>query len=122
MDAGAANGQRLDIRITQCNAVVFDQRESDLMIERVDATLDIQMPRKTGILFFRQMRSQPSFRNLPVVVITGLTAGDRDMETFIHSFLDVEHLPMPNAYLEKPVEADRLLLVVGNAIGKRGED
>ncbi|NIQ77682.1 MAG: response regulator [Anaerolineae bacterium] len=84
-------------------------------------TLDIQMPRKTGIHFFREMRPQPSLRDVPVVVVTGLTVDDRDMETFIHSFLDVEHLPIPDAYLEKPVEADQLLLVVGDAIGKRAE-
>ena len=86
-------------------------------------TLDIQMPRKTGILFFREMKSTPTLRNVPVVVVTGLTAGDPDMGTFIHSFLDVEHLPRPDAYLEKPVDIDELLATVAEAVrGNVGDE
>lgn len=85
---------------------------------RPDAvTLDIQMPRKGGVRFFREIKSDPGYRDLPVVVVTGLTAGDRDMGTFIHAFLDVEHLPMPEAYLEKPVAQHQLLDAVRAALG-----
>jgi CheY-like chemotaxis protein len=52
-------------------------------------TLDIQMPRCSGLLFYRQMKSDPSLRRTPVVVVTGLTRGDRAMENFIRSFLEV---------------------------------
>ncbi len=85
--------------------------------------LDIQMPRKTGILFFREMRSKPTLRDVPVVVVTGLTVGDPDMEMIIHSFLDVEHLARPDAYLQKPVEMEQLLEVVARTIrtGVEGE-
>jgi CheY-like chemotaxis protein/uncharacterized protein (DUF302 family) len=82
-------------------------------------TLDIQMPRKSGIMFFREIKAKPRLRDVPLLVVTGLTVDDRDMETFIHSFLDVEHLPRPEAYLEKPVEADELVAVVGQAIQSR---
>ena len=79
-------------------------------------TLDIQMPRKTGIMFFRELKSHEQYNNIPIVVVTGLTVDDPDMETFIHTFLDVEHLPTPDAYLEKPVEKRELLRVVGDAL------
>jgi CheY-like chemotaxis protein len=79
-------------------------------------TLDVQMPRKSGIQFYRELKSDPAFVEIPVVVVTGITKDDRDMETFVRAFLEVEHLPMPDAYLEKPVDNDDLLRVVGDAL------
>jgi len=79
-------------------------------------TLDVQMPRKSGIQFYRELKSDPVFVEIPVVVVTGITKDDRDMETFVRAFLEVEHLPMPDAYLEKPVDNDDLLRVVGDAL------
>ncbi len=79
-------------------------------------TLDVQMPRKGGIQFYRELKSDPDFVEIPVVVVTGITRDDRDMETFVRVFLEVEHLPMPDAYLEKPVDNQDLLRVVSNAL------
>lgn len=88
-----------------------------LRSRRPDAiTLDMQMPRKGGVEFFRQLRSDREFRDIPVIVVTGLTVDDRDMKTFIRSFLEVQHLPMPDAYLEKPVDGDELCRVVRDSL------
>ena len=85
--------------------------------ERPDIiTLDIQMPRKGGVQFYRELKSDPEFNEIPVVVVTGITKDDRDMETFVRTFLDVEHLPMPDAYVEKPVDDENLLEVIRNAL------
>ncbi len=81
-------------------------------------TLDIQMPRKGGIMFYRQLKSKAEFREIPVIVITGLTRGDRDMSTFIHTFLEPDHLPHPEAYLEKPIEQESLLKVAADVLGR----
>ena len=76
-------------------------------------TLDIQMPKRSGMLFYRQMKQDDSFRQIPVLIITGLTRQDKDMQTFIHVFLDeIDGLPPPQAYLEKPVDHERLLAVI----------
>jgi CheY-like chemotaxis protein len=79
-------------------------------------TLDVQMPRKGGVQFYRELKSDPEFNEIPVVVITGITRDDKDMENFVRAFLEVEHLPMPDAYLEKPVENEELLRVVRDAL------
>ena len=79
-------------------------------------TLDVQMPRKGGVEFYRQLRSLPDYREIPVVVVTGLTVGDRDIETFIRTFLEATHLPMPDAYLEKPVDGDVFLRTIGEVL------
>jgi CheY-like chemotaxis protein len=74
------------------------------------------MPRKSGVLFYRQLKSDPKFREIPVVVVTGLTRGDRDTELVVRTFLEVEHVPPPVAYLEKPVSAGEFLETVGAAV------
>jgi signal transduction histidine kinase len=75
-------------------------------------TLDIQMPKKSGALFYRQMKSQEALRTIPVIVVTGLTRNDPDWANIIHGLLDVEHLPQPEAYLEKPVEPETLAKLI----------
>ncbi len=74
-------------------------------------TLDIQMPRRSGIHFYHKLKKDDRVRNVPVVVVTGLTR-DREMENLIHSLLEPDKLPHPQAYVEKPVEAERFLQVV----------
>jgi CheY-like chemotaxis protein len=73
-------------------------------------TLDIQMPRKTGVLFYRQMKSDGGLRSIPVVVISGLF--DEGNKAFIERFFEGDHIPAPEAYLAKPVAKERLLAVV----------
>ncbi len=77
-------------------------------------TLDIQMPRKTGVVFYRQMKSEERLRAIPVIVVTGLRRMDLYAAPFIQAFFEVEHrnLPSPEAYLDKPVSREELLAAV----------
>jgi CheY-like chemotaxis protein len=79
-------------------------------------TLDIHMPGKSGLYFYRDVKTRRKFRNVPVVVVTGLTRNDRDMETIIHSFLETENVPPPAAYVEKPFDERRFLQVIEEAL------
>ncbi|MEW6366199.1 MAG: response regulator [Acidobacteriota bacterium] len=77
-------------------------------------TLDIQMPRKTGVLFYRQMKAEERLRAIPVIVVTGLRRMDLYAAPFIQAFFEVEHrkLPVPEAYLDKPVSREELVKTV----------
>ena len=79
-------------------------------------TLDIQMPRKSGLHFYRQLKSHETYGDTPVVIVTGLTRDDRDMEILIRSFLEPENIPHPEAYVEKPVDEPRLLAAIQEAL------
>ena len=98
--------QGLDAQVSFNGEDALDQaryRRPDLV------TLDIEMPRKSGLYFYRRMKSDPSLRHVPVIVITGVTPGDKDMENMVRSFLEVEYLPSPEAYIEKPFPAQALI-------------
>ncbi len=103
-------------------SIAFDGIEalSQVQTDAPDAiTLDIQMPRKSGALFYRQLKSQEALRDIPVIVVTGLIRDDPDWNAMIRAFLDVEHLPQPDAYLDKPVDRDALAGLLSDVFAER---
>ncbi len=82
-------------------------------------TLDISMPRKTGVLFYRQMKSEERLRSIPVIVITGLRTTNVYAAPFVERFFEFEDrkLPEPEAFLDKPVERATLLSAVKEKLG-----
>lgn len=76
-------------------------------------TLDIKLPRKSGLIFYRQLKTDEAFQGIPVVVISGLSCRDSEMETFTYTFLyEIDNLPSPQAFFEKPVDKYVFLRVV----------
>jgi len=73
-------------------------------------TLDILMPKKSGIKAYRGLRLSDKTRSIPVVVLTGLTRLD-------DFFADLGDLPQPDAMVEKPIERDGFLAQVEEIIG-----
>lgn len=97
------------------------ERALDLVkARRPDAiSLDIQIPKKSGLLFYRQMKSDESLRDIPVIVVSGLPNQDPDWNGFIRSFLEVKHLPRPEAYVNKPVDGRALLKVLREVLAQK---
>ncbi len=62
-------------------------------------TLDLQMPKNTGTDFFRKMRREKEYENIPIIVISGLPG--RHLA-----------LPQPTAVFEKPINPDELIETV----------
>ena len=79
-------------------------------------TLDMQMPRESGAMFYRKLKRDEKFRDIPVVVVTGVTRGDQDMKTLVRSLLEPDNVPHPEAYLEKPVDESSLLKTIEEAM------
>ena len=73
-------------------------------------TLDILMPKGSGLRAYRGLRSSPKTRDIPIVVLTGLTRLD-------DFFGDLGDLPRPNALVEKPIDRDAFLDTVAELLG-----
>jgi len=73
-------------------------------------TLDILMPKKSGIKAYRSLRTSDKTRSIPIVVLTGLTRLD-------DFFGDLGDLPQPDELVEKPIERNDFLAKVQNLIG-----
>ena len=69
-------------------------------------TLDITMPETSGVRCYRDLRETEAWQTIPVIIITGVSG---DFRTFISSR---KHVPPPDGYLGKPVDATELLELV----------
>lgn len=76
-------------------------------------TLDIQMPGKTGILFYRHMKTDDELRSIPVVVISGFL--HESDAAFMERFFPAR-VPMADAFIAKPVTPQALLAKVNELL------
>lgn len=85
-------------------------------------TLDIQMPRKTGVRFYRQMKSDEALRKIPVIVMSGLRRMNEYAGPFIECFFRAERprVASPEKYLDKPIDKTSLLDAVNECSGRVG--
>ncbi len=74
-------------------------------------TLDILMPKKSGIKAYRGLRSSEATKDIPIVVLTGLTRLD-------DFFGDLGELPQPDALVEKPIDRDAFVKEVERLVGE----
>ncbi len=74
--------------------------------------LDVMMPEEGGVSMYRQLKTDNQFKNIPVVMLSGV-----ESKTFLHSLKMMsiglrDPLPAPEAYVEKPPKAEKLLNIV----------
>lgn len=66
-------------------------------------TLDIQLPDEWGPRFYRKLRKDSEFKNIPVIVISGID-GDHAVKDAI-------------TFISKPFDPEKLIGIVKNTIG-----
>jgi CheY-like chemotaxis protein len=77
--------------------------------------LDLLMPRMDGFAVVRDLRDNPRYRQLPIMILTSVheDASYRRYELEMGVRMDVQD------YIEKPVPPPELLRRVGNLLGRR---
>ena len=86
--------------------------------ERPDLiTLDVMMPRRSGISLYKEIVGTPGLADTPVLLITGMApAAQLDAQGFRELAKDSDIRP-PAAVIEKPVQIPTLLARVREALG-----
>ena len=112
--------------LTDAGYAVDSARNGQQAMDAVQAskpdliTLDITMPEKSGVRFYREMREHPDLASVPIVIITGVTnplagpGGEKGFEQFISSRKQV---PPPDAYFEKPIDREEVVAKIGELLG-----
>lgn len=72
--------------------------------------LDISMPEKTGVKFYRNVREDDELKHIPVVMVTGIM---KQFEQFISKRRQV---PPPDGYFSKPVDQKELLKTIAELL------
>lgn len=74
-------------------------------------TLDVLMPKKSGVRAFREFRSAKETKETPIIILTGLTR----QEDFFGD--DIGDLRKPDAIVEKPIDRDDFLAKAKDLLG-----
>ncbi len=119
-------------------ATAFDGREG---LEKVTAVrpdlivLDVMMPKKSGFTLFKQLRRDDQFKELPVLMLTGVAGvleglDEESDDTHARPYdslreklrntiqgMRSEGLVKPNMFMDKPVEPDVFLTRIRELLG-----
>ena len=79
--------------------------------------LDVLMPRGSGVRLYHRLKTDPIFKDLPVIMFTGIA-----LRSFLKSQKALAEfkggqVPEPDIYLEKPVEPEELIQAIKRKIG-----
>jgi len=86
-------------------------------LEKPDlVTLDISMPRKSGLRFYREVKGDPTLASVPVVVITGVTGHGQDSDALKRFLGSRTGLPPPAGFIAKPVDKQEVLDTVSELL------
>lgn len=75
-------------------------------------TLDIIMPRESGVRFYRQVKEDEELKKIPIIIVTALTGYAYDPQGFLKFIKARKHFPQPEGFVAKPVDRDELLKLV----------
>ena len=75
--------------------------------------LDITMPEKSGVRFYRDVREDEVLKSIPVIMVTGV------MQEFKHFIHTRRQVPPPDGFIQKPVDKQELLDAVAKVLSRR---
>jgi two-component system phosphate regulon response regulator PhoB len=90
---------------------IIRQNKPDLVI------LDIMMPKQSGIKMYRELKRTESFKDIPVIVCSGLPRRTYLRAQAALTETSGESVPEPDAYIEKPVTPERLEDILNKILG-----
>jgi len=105
---------------------VISAKDGEEALEKIKANrpdlviLDILMPKQSGIKLYRELKTDQSLKDIPVVILSGISK-----RTFLRSQEALtefggEPVPEPEVYIEKPVEAEDLAQTVSEVLSRKG--
>ena len=86
-------------------AVAREQRP-DLIL------LDIMMPRRSGLALYQDLKRDPVLRRIPVIFVTAFSRTSDMWPTAFRKMVPDGNIPLPEAYLEKPIDVEVFLETV----------
>ena len=74
--------------------------------------MDVMMPKAGGVTMYRELKTDEHLKHIPVIMLSGVTE-----KAFSHHVKMVnlrldDTLPPPDAYLEKPLDPEKLLATI----------
>ncbi|MGD8242560.1 MAG: response regulator [Desulfobacterales bacterium] len=78
--------------------------------------LDVMMPLQSGIRLYRQLKTDSSFADIPVIILSGISKRSFMKSQEALAAFGGGDVPAPEAYLEKPAEAETIANLIKKLI------
>ena len=79
--------------------------------------LDVSMPEKSGMRFFKEVKSDQDLQSIPVVFVTGVTGYAQDKDALRKFIGSRSSIPDPEGFFSKPIDRDEFLKKIGEILG-----
>jgi CheY-like chemotaxis protein len=79
--------------------------------------LDVMMPLQSGIRLYRALKTDPAFAKIPVIILSGISRRSFMKSQDALAAFDGGSIPAPEAYLEKPADAETLAAQIEKCLG-----
>jgi two-component system, OmpR family, phosphate regulon response regulator PhoB len=83
--------------------------------------LDIMMPMRSGISIYKEIRTSPSLRHIPIILISGMAGMSEFMKKDFYKLIEDDRIPPPDGFIEKPVKPEDLFRLIENLRRKHDE-
>jgi two-component system phosphate regulon response regulator PhoB len=71
--------------------------------------LDIMMPRRSGVSIYLELRTSTAFRDIPIVMISGISPVKDFMSEGLDKLIDDKAISPPDGFIEKPIKLAPLM-------------
>jgi CheY-like chemotaxis protein len=82
-------------------------------------TLDVMMPRRSGLRLYQELKLDPKLREIPVVFVSAFSRSSSVGPADFRKMVPDERIPVPAAYFEKPVVVPEFLKAVAALVDAR---
>lgn len=75
-------------------------------------TLDISMPEASGTRFYKELKTNPESRSIPVFIVTAVTGLGGDESAYERFISNRKLVPAPEGFFHKPIDRDAFVKAV----------
>jgi twitching motility two-component system response regulator PilH len=78
--------------------------------------LDIMMPVRSGVSLYRELKTSPDLKSIPVIILSGMQSAKNFMTDVISHHGEGLAVPEPEGFLEKPLSVPDLMGLIENLV------
>ena len=80
-------------------------------------TLDLSMPKMSGVRFYRDIKADPALKRIPVIFVTAVSGPGGNAADAERFYSTRRQVPPPDGFIAKPIDPEETLGLVQKLLG-----
>ncbi len=93
--------------------ILINEKSPDLIL------LDIMMPGRSGVQLLAKLKGKEQTKDIPLIMVTGIK---NELNIDWGNIADNLKARKPDGFIEKPIDPEKLMKVVGDVLAGKGSD